>query len=99
MLLINRHVCAGFSLLDTDYTLSFLCDKEPIIILSSFQSFAHLLCSAVLLLSSLILRGDLSIKNDGILGHLECSVWHGYLLLWSSLFTSTWNLVCLTVER
>ena len=38
-------------------------------------------------------------NTKGILGDLECSVWNGGLFLWAGMVTSTWNLVCLTVER
>ena len=53
----------------------------------------------MLLLTSLTIKDAFYTKFDGILGDLECSVWNGEMFLWAGLVTSTWNLVCLTVER
>ena len=64
-----------------------------------FQSWADLFCSFMLLLESLTIKDQGHIKGDGLLGNLECSLWNSGFLLWGGLVTSTWNLVCLTVER
>ena len=63
------------------------------------QSSADLFRSFMLLLESLTIKDQGKTKGDGILGNLECSVWNPGFLLWGGLVTSTWNLVCLTVER
>ena len=39
------------------------------------------------------------IRNDGILGHLECSFWNQGVLIWGGFLASTYNLLCLTIER
>ena len=64
-----------------------------------FQSCADLFCSFMLLLGSLTIKDQGQINGDGTLGDLECFVWNSGFLLWGGLVTSTWNLVCLTVER
>ena len=53
----------------------------------------------MLLLTALTIKDALHTRFDGILGDLECSVWNGEMFLWGGLVASTWNLVCLTVER
>ena len=53
----------------------------------------------MLLLTALTIRDAFHTKFDGILGDLECSVWNGEMFLWGGLVASTWNLVCLTLER
>ena len=65
----------------------------------SFQSFADLLSATIMLLTSLTIKNSFHTRAKGILGDLECSVWNGDMLLWTGMVTSTWNLVCLTVER
>ena len=89
-------------MLITTITLKHVMNKgdwELTILFSSFQSSVDLWCSFVLLLTSLLKKGHFYLNSDGILGHLECSVWNSNMLLWAGFGTSTWNLVCLTVER
>ena len=55
--------------------------------------------SWILLINSLILTDVKNTRADGILGYLECIIFNTGFLLWGGLVTSTWNLVCLTIER
>ena len=68
-------------------------------LLHVLKSSADLFCSIILLLMSQSIRDQGHTRTDGILGGLERSVWNGGLFLWPGMVTSTWNLVCLTVER
>ena len=65
----------------------------------SFQSLADLFCSFILLLFALTIKDQTKTMSDGMLGVLECHLWNSDYLLWGGLLTSTWNLVCLTIER
>ena len=53
----------------------------------------------MLLLNSRIVNDITNIKTDGILGYVECAVSNTGFLVWGGFLASTWNLVCLTVER
>ena len=53
----------------------------------------------MLLLTALTIKDALRTRFDGVLGDLECSIWNGEMFLWGGLVASTWNLVCLTLER
>ena len=53
----------------------------------------------MLLLTAQTIQDVFNTRFDGILGDLECSIWNGEMFLWGGLVGSTWNLVCLTVER
>ena len=64
-----------------------------------FQSSADLFCSLLLLLITQTLKDYYRVTANGTLGYLECSMWNNTMFLWGGLYTSTWNLVCLTVER
>ena len=39
------------------------------------------------------------VHSSGILGDLECRLWNTEFLLWALFFASTWNIVCMTLER
>ena len=64
-----------------------------------FQSSIDLVCSLILLLTTLTRKDTYYTVNDGVLGDLECGLWNTRVFLWGTLLASTWNLVCLTVER
>ena len=64
-----------------------------------FQSAIDLFCALVLLLSSLTITDLYNTMSTGWLGDQECGFWNGKDLLWGGLTSSSWNLVCLTVER
>ena len=63
------------------------------------QSFIDFAYAVFLLLTTLTIEDVYKTKSDGILGQLECQIWNSKLLLWAPLISSTWNLVCLTIER
>ena len=53
----------------------------------------------VLLLNSLAIRDAYSLYNDGFLGTIECILWNFKFLMWGLFFSSTINIVAVTVER
>ena len=58
------------------------------------------MCSLALLLRSLTNQDQTYVMMyDGILGHLECSFWNQGVLIWGGFLASTYNLLCLTIER
>ena len=63
------------------------------------QSSIDLLGSLMLLLATQTIKGKNKTAHDGLLGDLECGIWNTRLFLWGALVASTWNLVCLTLER
>ena len=65
----------------------------------SFQSAIDLTCSLTLLLITHTVKDAYQTTTKGLLGDLECSVWNSRLFLWGTLVSSSWNLVCLTIER
>ena len=56
------------------------------------------MCSLILLLTTLTIEDYNYTRNHGIWGDLEYAIWNSKLFLWGPLVSSTYNLVCLTVE-
>ena len=58
------------------------------------------MCSLALLLRNLTNQDQTYVmRNDGFLGHLECSFWNQGVLIWGGFLASTYNLLCSTIER
>ena len=64
-----------------------------------FQSALDFVCSLVLLLTTITVKDVQQTHNNGLLGDIECAIWNSRVFLWGTLLSSTYNLVCLTVER
>ena len=64
-----------------------------------FQSAIDLFCSLMLLLTTVTTKDAYDTMSKGWLGDLECGFWNGKVPLWGALTSSSWNLVCLTVDR
>ena len=64
--------------------------------LKSILDFA---VSIVLLLLTLTVEDSYKVKNNGVLGWIECRLWNTEFLLWGLFGSSTWNIVLLTLER
>ena len=73
--------------------------NETFITFLQFQSLIDFVCSLMLLLTTQFLKDAYHTVNDGILGDLECGIWNSKLFIWGPLVSSTWNLMCLTIER
>ncbi len=63
------------------------------------QNSTDLFCTLVLFLSSFTIVNHHITHSSGWVGELECRIWNSEALLWAGLNSSTWNLVCLAVER
>ncbi len=64
-----------------------------------FQSAADFYSTLILLLTSLTVINPTKTYSSGWFAEVECRIWNSWALFWSSLDVSTWNLVCLAVER
>ena len=64
-----------------------------------FQSFLDMSASTILLLNSLTIRDAYSLYNDGLVGTIECILWNSKFLMWGLFFSSTINIVAVTIER
>ena len=66
---------------------------------NEFQSFLDFAVSLMLLLSTLTIKDRYKVHSTGIAAWIECRIWNSNLFLWAFLFSSTWNIVVLTIER
>ena len=78
-------------------TVYLLCDF--IIDNSFFQSLLDWASSLVFLISTVTITDVHQIHNTGILGWIECRLWNSEFVYFGLFFSSTWNIVVLTVER
>ena len=63
-----------------------------------FQSAIDIMCSLIMMLTALTMT-DVNAAAEGVRGELQCRWWNSRLFLWGFLVSSTYNLVCMTVER
>ena len=64
-----------------------------------FQSSIDFVVSLFLLLTSLFMRNAEKLHSDGWLAELQCKMWNSRIFLFAPMFSSTYNLVCFTIER
>ena len=65
----------------------------------SFQSFLDFAVSMVLLLSTLTVKDPYKVHSEGIVGWIECRIWNTKFFLWGLFYSSTFNIIVLTIER
>ena len=64
-----------------------------------FQSVIDFSSSLVLLLLTYTVTDNYKTSSEGWLADLECGIWNTKYILWGTLTSSSWNMVCLTIER
>ncbi len=82
-------------ILDFSGVLSVFAQQHPVL----FQSIIDMLCSLVLVLLAALLRDAYKVHFDGGMGLVECAMWNSRRVFFGPFVGSTWNLVCLTIER
>ena len=63
------------------------------------QSILDLMVSTVFMFQSMFNKYHDQMDNGGILGFLECVLWHRGFFFWTFSVSSTYNIVAMTVER